>query len=297
MFCVADDLMIFCHGDSHSASIIKDALKEFSDTSGFFPNLNKSTIYFGSLNHAEKEKIKSVMQFKEGMLPTRYLGVPLITKRLSVKDCQTLKNKIKGKTTDWKCKYLSCVGRLLLISAVLESTSVYRASVFKLPKTVIKEINGILKRFLCSNGDSAKGKAKVAWKQVCKPKEYGGLGLKNLEAWNEALLTKHLWNIAAKKDTLWVKWVHMMRLKEKSIWNVQFDPSDIWSWKCLLEIRDKVMDRMQYVVSDGSKICMWYDRWNDSGLLINLVTHRDLYDARMPKMIKLADMIHDNAWK
>ncbi|GKB64015.1 putative ribonuclease H-like domain-containing protein, partial [Tanacetum coccineum] len=34
-----------------------------------------------------------------------------------------------------------------------------------------------------------------------------------------------------------------------------------------------------------------------SGLLINLVTHRDLYDARMPKMIKLADMIHDNAWK
>ncbi|GJZ96178.1 RNA-directed DNA polymerase, eukaryota, reverse transcriptase zinc-binding domain protein, partial [Tanacetum coccineum] len=232
--CFVDDLMIFCHGDSHSASIIKDALKEFSDTSGLFPNLNKSTIYFGSLTHAEKEKIK-----------------------------------------------------------ILESTSAYWASVFKLPKTVIKEINEILKIFLRSNGDSAKGKAKIAWKQVCKPKEYEGLGLKNLETWNEALLTKHLWNIAAKKDTLWVKWVHMMRLK-KSIWNVQFGPSDSWSWKCLLEIRDKVMDRMQYAIGDGSKICMWYDRWNDSGLLINLVTHIDLYDARMPMMIKLADMIHDN---
>ncbi|GJS17917.1 hypothetical protein Tco_0412389 [Tanacetum coccineum] len=181
--CFVDDLMIFCHGDSYSASIIKDALKEFSDTSGLFPNLNK----------------------------------------------------------------------------ILESTSVYWASVFKLPKTVIKEINGILKIFLRRNGDSAKGKAKIAWKQVCKPKEYEGLSLKNLKTWNEALLTKHLWNMAAKKDTL-----------------------------------DKVMDRMQYAIGDGSKICMWYDRWNDSGLLINLVTHRDLYDARMPKMIKLADMIHDN---
>ncbi|GJY18322.1 hypothetical protein Tco_0389813 [Tanacetum coccineum] len=89
----------------------------------------------------------------------------------------------------------------------------------------------------------------------------------------------------------------MMRLKEKSIWNVQIDPSDSRSWKCLLEIIDKVMDIMQYVVGDGSKICMWYNRWNSSGLLINLVTHRYLYDARMPKMIKLADMIHDNAWK
>ncbi|GJW51259.1 RNA-directed DNA polymerase, eukaryota, reverse transcriptase zinc-binding domain protein [Tanacetum coccineum] len=211
--CFADDLMIFCNGDSNSASIIKDALKEFSDASGLFPNLNKSTIFFGSLNHAEKEKIKR---------------------------------------------------RLLLISVVFESTSVYWASVFKLPKAVIKEINGVLKRFLWSNGDSTKGKAKLAWKH---------------------------------KDTLWVKWVHMMRLKEKSIWNVQYEPSDSWSWKCLLEIRDKVMDRMQYEVGDGSKICIWYDRWHDSGILINLMTHKDLYDARMPKMIKLADMIHEDAWK
>ncbi|GKD27044.1 hypothetical protein Tco_1233258, partial [Tanacetum coccineum] len=93
-----------------------------------------------------------------------------------------------------------------------------------------------------------------------------------LEDWNDAMLTKHLWNIAYKKDTF-------------------------WSWKCLLEIRDKVMDKMQYEVGDGSKICMWYDRWHDSGLLINLMTHRELSNARMSKMIKLADMIHEDAWK
>ncbi|GKG12145.1 hypothetical protein Tco_0346382, partial [Tanacetum coccineum] len=71
----------------------------------------------------------------------------------------------------------------------------------KLPKTVVKEVNSILKRFLWSNGDYAKGKAKIAWKNVCRPKEYGGLGIKNIESWNEALLFKLLWNIASKKDT------------------------------------------------------------------------------------------------
>nr|GEU91407.1 hypothetical protein [Tanacetum cinerariifolium] len=77
-------------------------LKEFSDASGLFPNLNISTLFFRSLNHAEKESIKSIMQFKEGCLLTKYLGVPLITKRLSVKGCQVLIDRIRGKTKDWE---------------------------------------------------------------------------------------------------------------------------------------------------------------------------------------------------
>ncbi|GKD63582.1 RNA-directed DNA polymerase, eukaryota, reverse transcriptase zinc-binding domain protein [Tanacetum coccineum] len=40
-------------------------------------------------------------------------------------------------------------------------------------------------------GELLKGKAKVAWKQVCKPKDEGGLGIKNLSLWNEVLMAKH----------------------------------------------------------------------------------------------------------
>ncbi|GJT71235.1 RNA-directed DNA polymerase, eukaryota, reverse transcriptase zinc-binding domain protein [Tanacetum coccineum] len=261
--CFADDLMIFCHGDPLSAGVIKDAIQEFSDVSGLFPNLNKSTLYFGCMVEAEKEQIRRIMQINEGSLPTKYLGVPLITKCLGVKDCQNLVDKIKGRTEDWKCKYLSYAGRLMLIATVLESMSMYWASVFKLPKTVIKEINGILKRFLWSNGDTAKGRAKLSWKQVCKPKEFGGLGIKNLETWNEALLAKNLWNLASKK-TLY---------------------------------GDKIASRLQYEVGNGSQIHMRFDRWHSSGLLIEQITYRDLYDARMPKMISIADMIDKGNWK
>ena len=30
-------------------------------------------------------------------------------------------------------------------------------------------------------------------------KSEGGLGIKELEQWNEVLMTKHLWNVASKK--------------------------------------------------------------------------------------------------
>ncbi|GKE30115.1 RNA-directed DNA polymerase, eukaryota, reverse transcriptase zinc-binding domain protein, partial [Tanacetum coccineum] len=79
---------------------------------------------------------------------------------------------------------------------------VYWASVFILPKLVIKDINKLLKGFLWCHGELSKGKAKVAWKSVCMPKNEGVLGIKDLGQWNETLKAKHLWNIASMKQSL-----------------------------------------------------------------------------------------------
>nr|GEV59001.1 hypothetical protein [Tanacetum cinerariifolium] len=88
-------------------------------------------------------------------------------------------------------------------------------SVFLLTKQVIYEINKLLKGFLWCHGKLTKGKAKVSCDAICKPKDQDRLGLKNLSIWNEVLMIKHLRNIAAKKDTIWVKWISV----ESGIWN------------------------------------------------------------------------------
>ncbi|GJR43474.1 RNA-directed DNA polymerase, eukaryota, reverse transcriptase zinc-binding domain protein [Tanacetum coccineum] len=157
--CFADDLLVMCHGDSYSVQVIKSALDEFSTCSGLLPNNSKSTVFFGSLNEEEKSDILNEIPFIAGKLPVRYLGVTLIAKRLSVKDCRCLLDKIKCKIGNWKNKCLSYAGRLQLIAAVLESIHEYWASVFLLPITIIKEINKLLKWFLWNQGESAKGKA------------------------------------------------------------------------------------------------------------------------------------------
>ncbi|GJS58909.1 RNA-directed DNA polymerase, eukaryota, reverse transcriptase zinc-binding domain protein [Tanacetum coccineum] len=96
-------------------------------------------------------------------------------------------------------------GRLQLIASVLSSIHVYWASVFMLPKIVINDIDKIMKGFLWNQCELKKGTAKVSWKMVCRPKSQGGLGLKDMSIWNETLMSKHLWNIANNKESLWVK--------------------------------------------------------------------------------------------
>nr|GEV95370.1 60S ribosomal protein L18-2 [Tanacetum cinerariifolium] len=98
------------------------------------------------------------------------------------------------------------------------SMHVYWDSVFILPKMIIKEIDKLLKGFLWNQGESSSGKAKVSRQQVCQPKNQGGLGLKDLGKWDEIIMSKHLWNIASNKESLWVKWVNVIRLKGHSVW-------------------------------------------------------------------------------
>ena len=73
----------------------------------------------------------------------KYLGVPLLARRLNVDDYKGLVDKVKRKVQDWKNRALSYAGRLQLICFVLSSMQVYWAVVCQIPKTVIKEIDSI----------------------------------------------------------------------------------------------------------------------------------------------------------
>ncbi|MFS7982467.1 putative RNA-directed DNA polymerase [Helianthus anomalus] len=123
--CFADDLFLFCHGDSNFVSTLMCALNEFKEASGLIPSIPKSTIYFGNVGMEVQEEIKNIAQFNVGDLPVRYLGVPLISTRLYHKDCLPLIEKVKNKIHNWKNKSLSFAGRLQLISSVLNSLQVY----------------------------------------------------------------------------------------------------------------------------------------------------------------------------
>nr|XP_043616225.1 uncharacterized protein LOC122588158 [Erigeron canadensis] len=89
-------------------------------------------------------------------------------------------------------------------------------------------IDRLFKRFLWNSGDSAQGKAIVAWNNVCKPKKQGGLGLKDMKNWNEVLLVRQLWKILEDTNSLWAKWVNVVKLKGKYIWTVEADKQDSW---------------------------------------------------------------------
>nr|GEX16298.1 hypothetical protein [Tanacetum cinerariifolium] len=135
----------------------RDALFEFKEALGLVPSLPKSTAYFCNVLNSTKIAILQILPFEEGRLSVKYLGVPLVSSRLTFRDCKELIEKVQACVDDWKNKTLSAAGRLQLIRSVLGSMHVYWASVFILPSWVLLDIEQIMRSFLW------KGRSKNFW--------------------------------------------------------------------------------------------------------------------------------------
>ncbi|GJT92641.1 hypothetical protein Tco_1081486 [Tanacetum coccineum] len=265
--CFAGDLLLFCNGDSHSVSVVKKALLEFTGMSGLVPNSAKSTVFFGNVREISRQNILDIMPFRKGSLPVRYLGVPLISKRLYIKDCLLLIDKAKKRILDWKNKSLSFAGRLQLIKSVVSSMQVYWASMFILPVSIANEIEKLMRDFLWNFGVFKRGKSKVNWKSVCKPKE-----------------------------SLWVRWVNTYRLKGRSFWDIPERDGACWAWKKLLKYRGMFREHIFHKIGDGRNTSLWFDKWHPICPLSDFISKRRIATSGLSLYCKVADIISNGMW-
>jgi hypothetical protein len=85
-FVLCNDLLIFIVADMASITIVKNVLGEFEELSGLKANPSKSTVFCAGVPVDLKHDLLNYLQMEEGILPVRYLGVPLISKRLLAVD-------------------------------------------------------------------------------------------------------------------------------------------------------------------------------------------------------------------
>lgn len=178
--CFADDFVVFADGKKRSIEGILGIFKEFAEFSGWNISLKKSSLFLAGVSEASKEAILYQFPFDTGTLPVRYLGLPLLTKRMTVQYYTPLIEKIRGKISWWTARYLSFAERLQLIALVIQSLTNFWISAFRLPKACIQEIDKLCTAFLWSGPHLNSKKAKVSWKDACLPKEEGGLGLRSI---------------------------------------------------------------------------------------------------------------------
>ncbi|GJU59230.1 RNA-directed DNA polymerase, eukaryota, reverse transcriptase zinc-binding domain protein [Tanacetum coccineum] len=121
--------------------------------------VQRNATYTDVINEGLKRDLLTVLPFKCGTLPMKYLGVPLVAKRHGVNDCKSLIENVEKWISSWRNRLLPYAGRIQLIASVLSSMQQYWASDYMIPSSVFKDLNKLLKRFLWNAGDSTKGNA------------------------------------------------------------------------------------------------------------------------------------------
>ncbi|RAL52255.1 hypothetical protein DM860_016104 [Cuscuta australis] len=178
---------------------------------------------------------------KLGSLPFTYLGSPITTARLKVSDCDALVNKLTNRINAWGSRHFSYSARIRIINSVFMGIISFWSRIFILPKMVMKKIVSICRNFLWGGSQEYKTPL-VNWEEVCKEKKYGGLGIKHIQNWNRSNVQKLNWDVASKKDVLWVKWIHNRYIKGSSVWNYIPKIDSCHHWRELIKARTHFRD-------------------------------------------------------
>lgn len=258
----ADDTMFFLKTNGQGSAVLMQILKKYEAASGQTINKSKSSVTFSSKTPPEtKNRIKQILGIRTEGGTGKYLGLPEFFGRRKKDIFTSLVDRIRQRAGKWSSRFLSGAGKQILLKVVLSAMPSYAMSCFKLPKSMYKRLQAALTRFWWDDKPDKRKMCWVSWDKLTLPKNAGGLGFRDLESFNDALLAKLSWRLLKNPNSLLAQILIGKYCKESSFMNALAPSVCSHGWKSILAGKEVLKKGMGWLVGDGSKISLWYDPW------------------------------------
>ncbi|CAD6214032.1 unnamed protein product [Miscanthus lutarioriparius] len=186
----ADDTVLLLHFDPKNLRNVRLLLSCYEAMSGMKINYEKSEIFSVGLSLQEQNIAVESLGCKIGVLPMKYLGMPVSCHKISKAQLSYVFEKTRKRLGTWQCEYLSSGGKSTLIDSCLSSIPMYTMGVYQLYEGIFQCLDSIRSRFFWE-GTSKKWKYHmIKWEALHRTKEFGGLGFMAVRVMNTCLLAK-----------------------------------------------------------------------------------------------------------
>uniref|UniRef100_A0A2N9H476 Reverse transcriptase domain-containing protein n=1 Tax=Fagus sylvatica TaxID=28930 RepID=A0A2N9H476_FAGSY len=145
----------------------------------------------------------------------------------------------------------------------------YFPSLFAVPTSVAHRIEKFQRDFLWGGiGEEFKYHL-VNWRTICSPIQQGGLGLRRIISFNQALLGKWLWRFANERNAYWRQVIGCKYGCDRDGWHSKEGRGGhgVGLWKHIQSGWSRFSQYVHYTVGSGESVRFWADRWSEEGLL------------------------------
>lgn len=167
-----DDTMFFSKANTKNAESLKALLTTYESISSQLINKQKSSIFFAKKTPSQtRDLVKSILEVdKEGGVG-KYLGIPEHFGRKKKDLFASVVERIKVRALSWSSKFLSTVGKMIMLKSVLAPMPSHSMSCFQLPKSLCANIQSALTRFWWDDDPDQKKISWISWEKMAKPKK------------------------------------------------------------------------------------------------------------------------------
>ncbi|XP_026442305.1 uncharacterized protein LOC113341766 [Papaver somniferum] len=258
----ADDLFFFGEHSKINVLNLKKLLDRYASLSGQMTNYNKSAIYFSKgISDLRRQTTSQDLGVREMVSDDNYLGIYPLTSDYRIASFDYLVDKFNTRLPGWRFPFTNMAGRTVLLKTSLSSIPIYCMGICLLPKCVTQEIDKIMRCFWWGHSTDEKKLHFFNWAKVFLSKEDGGLGIRNMELMNIALVCKLAWRFLENEDAMWVKLMDVKYIHDESFWTTS-EPNNCSSiWSSLLEVMEYLLDNVIWQISNGMGVQIWDNPW------------------------------------
>jgi hypothetical protein len=177
-----------------------------------------------------KEGVKAALDVHSETLSEKYLGMPSDVGRSKGNAFKYIKDRIWKMIQGWMERLLSAGGKDILIKSVAQAIPIFSMACFLLPKGLGDHINAMIHKFCWGSRAGERKTCWVSWRYMCKPKYMGGLGFRDVELFNLALLARQVWRLLQNLDSLSARVLRARYFPSKELLTADLGsaPSQVW---------------------------------------------------------------------
>ena len=275
----ADDSLLFTRASRQECTTIVDILNHYELASGQKINYEKSEVSFSKgVSIGQREELTNILSMRQVDNHEKYLGIPSISGRSKKTLFDSLLDRIWKKLQGWKEKLLSRAGKEVLLKSVIQAIPTYLMGVYKLPCSIIQKIHSAMARFWWGSSDSQRKIHWKNWDSMCTLKCFGGMGLKDLRVFNDALLGRQAWRLVREPNSLFARVMKAKYYAKCDFLEAPLGCSNSYSWSSIWSSKALLKEGMVWRVGNGTQIKIWDDPWvlDDNGRYITSEKQGDL---------------------
>ncbi|KAK9689070.1 hypothetical protein RND81_09G033300 [Saponaria officinalis] len=287
----ADDSILFLKAKEREAICIREVLHEYEQASGQRINFDKTTVSFSKGTRADRKRlIENILHVRTVEVQERYLGLPTVVGHSKKIISSVIRDKLSKKLQNWRGELSSKAGKEILIKAIVQSIPTYAMSIFKLPSNFCDELRSFVTKFWWGSKNGKKKIPWLPWHKLCQPKCRGGLGFRDFNKFNMALLGKQAWRLVTENEGLMSRIMKSRYFPDSSFMEAGLGSNPSNTWRGIWEARDVLQLGLRRRIGNGLSTRVWHDPWIPATQSRRVISSRN--EAREDMLV--AELFEEN---